>query len=134
MRQDEVPQDRIRSYGGRRKLLYAVDPDGGYVAVKSSGWEAEALATSSALDEIERLRADAWRRATAGRTSPLEYYMVFRRMDVALLAQATGLLRWRVRRHFRPEVYRRLSDRLLARYAEALGLDAATLRTLVEHP
>jgi hypothetical protein len=132
--EDDVPQDGIPTYGGRRKLFYAVDRDGRYVAVRSSGWEVEAVATGSALDTIERLRRDAWERARAGRTSPLEYYMHCRRMDVALLSQATGFGRWRIRRHFRPEVHARLADRVLARYAEALGIAPATLKVLVENP
>jgi hypothetical protein len=132
--ENEVPQDGIPTYGGRRKLFYAVDKDGGYVTVRSSGWEAEAVATGSALDEIERLRRDAWRRAASGATSPLEYYMRYRRMDLALLAKATGFSRWRIRRHFRPTVHARLTDRVLARYSDALGIDAATLKILAEDP
>jgi hypothetical protein len=131
---DEVPQDASPSYGGRRKLLYAVDRNGAYVAVRSSGWEAEAIATGAALDAIESRRRDAWRRARAGATSPLEYYMNYRRMDLALLAQTTGFSRWRIRRHFRPAVHARLSDRVMARYSEALGIDVAALRVLVESP
>jgi hypothetical protein len=134
MNEDEVPQDGISTYAGHRKLFYAVDRDGAYVAVSSSGWDAEAIATSSALDEIERLKRDAWQRAVAGTTSPLEYYMRCRRMDLTLLAQTTGLSRWRIRRHFRPEVYARVKDGLLVRYGEALGIDPATLKILVEQP
>lgn len=130
MNEDEVPQDRIAAYGGRRKLMYALDRNGAYVAVPSSGWEVEAAATGSELAEIERMASDAWARASEGATSPLEYYMRVRRMDVALLASASGLSRWRVRRHFRTEIYRRLPDRVLARYADALGIDVATLRGL----
>jgi hypothetical protein len=80
--------------------------DGAYVTVRSSGWEPEAIATQSALDEIERQKMDAWHRARAGTTSPLEYYMYCRRMDLALLAQTTGFSRWRIRRHFKPAVHR----------------------------
>ncbi len=134
MDKNEVPQDGIPSYGGRRKLFYAVDREGEYVSVQSSGWEAEAAATGSALDELERQRLDAWRRARCGSTSPLEYYMVCRRMDLALLSKTSGFARWRIRRHFRPAVYARLSDRALARYSEALGIDAATLTKLPERP
>jgi len=132
--EDEVPQDGIPTYGGHRKLFYAVNREGGTVAVPSSGWEAEAIATGSALDALDRLRGEAWERALAGTTSPLEYYMHYRRMDLALLSQTTGLARWRIRRHFRPTVHARLGDRMLARYADALSIDAATLRRLVEHP
>jgi len=131
---NDVPQDGIPTYGGRRKLFYAVAKDGAYVAVPSSGWEAEAIATGSALDEIERQKIDAWRRARSGATSPLEYYMHCRRMDLALLARTTGFSRWRIRRHFRAGVHARLSLRVLARYSEALGIDVATLRILEERP
>ena len=134
MNRDEVPQDELSAYGGRRKLVYAVDRDGTYVAVRSSGWDVEGIATRAALDEIERLTADAWRRAGCGATSPLEYYMRYRRMDLSLLAKATGYSRWRIRRHFRPDVHARLKDRALARYSDALGIDAATLKILVERP
>ena len=134
MDEADVPQDGIPTYGGRRKLFYAVDGDGDYVTVRSSGWEAEAIATASALDEIERLKRDAWRRAGAGTTSPLEYYMYCRRMDLALLAQTTGFSRWRIRRHFKPKVYARVNDAVLSRYGEALGIEVATLRRLVEMP
>lgn len=131
---DEVPQDGIGTYGGRRKLFYAVNADGDYVAVRSSGWEAEAVATGAALDALTVLRQDAWQRAQAKATSPLEYYMHWRRMDLALLAQTTGLSRWRIKRHFRPEIHAKLSERILSRYGDALGLPTATLRVLVENP
>lgn len=134
MNEDEVPQDGIPTYGGRRKLFYAVDRHGAYVAVSSSGWDAEAIATGFALDEIERLKRDAWQRAIAGTTSPLEYYMHCRRMDLALLSQTTGFSRWRIRRHFRPAVYARVKNGVLDRYSEALGIDAATLKILVAQP
>jgi hypothetical protein len=131
---DEVPQDAGSTYGGGRKLLYAVDERGAYVAVRSSGWDVETIATEAALEEIHALMRDAWSRARAGTTSPLEYHMRARRMDVALLSQTTGLARWRIRRHFRPDVHARLSDRLLARYSDALGLSPAELRTLPDRP
>jgi hypothetical protein len=49
------------------------------------------------------------------------------RMDVPLLAQVTGLWQWRIRRHFRPALFARLSPSLLARYADAMGLTVAQL-------
>lgn len=135
MRTDRVPQDReTTTYGGGRKLLYAVDPDGRYVGVQSSGWEVEATATRSALEEIGRQRDEAWERASRGESSPLEYYMNYRRMDLSLLAQTSGFWQWRIRRHFRPAVYARLSDRVMTRYAEVLGIEVSALRALTREP
>ena len=53
--------------------------------------------------------------------------MYHARMDVALLSQTTGVWRWRIRRHFRPQVFARLSTALRQRYADALGLSLEAL-------
>ena len=95
--------------------------------VASRGWEVEEIVTRQALDDLERRAQEARARALAGTTSPLEYHMYRARMDVALLSQTTGLWRWRIRRHFRPDVFAHLSPQLRQRYAEALGVPAETL-------
>ena len=130
MRTDEVPQDDNAALGGHRKAMYAVGPDGRYTLVPSKGWEVEETVTLQAVEAFQRLAEDARRRVEAGRTSPLEFHMYDRRMDLALLGQTTGLWRWRIRRHFRPEIFARLKPALLARYADALGLSVDTLRRL----
>ena len=127
MRERDVPQEAVATLGGRRKAVYAVGDDGRLRLTASSGWEAEDAALRQALDDLSRRAEDARRRALEGATSPLEYHMYRARMDVALLAQATGLWRWRVRRHFRPEVFERLPARLRGRYAEALGITVEAL-------
>ncbi len=125
-----MPQDLSPTYGGQRKLFYAVDERGDYGGVHSDGWEVETAATQAAIDAVNRLRDDAWARARHGETSPLEFHMYRRRMDLALLAQTSGVWQWRIRRHFDPRRFARLSPRLLARYAEALGLTLAELQSL----
>lgn len=130
MRAREVPQDSRPEYGGERRALYAVDDAGRYTTVPSAGWRADEIVNQQAVEEYRRLAAEALARARAGATSPLEFHMYDRRMEVESLAQATGLWRWRVRRHLKPAAFARLSQALLARYAEALGVDADTLRRL----
>lgn len=132
MKKDEVPQDDASTFPGQHKLLYAVDDDGQYVGVHSAGWEVESAATRAAIAEINRVRAEAWERASRGETSPLEVHMYDCRMDLDLLAQATGLYRWRVRRHFRPKVFAKLSASMLMRYSDALGLSPSELQRLPE--
>jgi hypothetical protein len=134
MEKEAVPQDASPTYGGLRKLLYAVDAQGQYTGVQSSGWEAESFSTELAVSELNRQRDDAWQRAHDGNASALEYHMYRRRMDVDTLATVSGIWRWRVRRHFKPQVYAKLSDKLLARYAEAMGVSVAALKTLPDEP
>jgi len=122
MRERDVPQEGNASLGGHRKAVYAVAEDGKLRLVPSRGWEVEEIVTRQAVEDLERRARAARARVLAGETSPLEYHMYRARMDLALLSQATGLWRWRVRRHFRPQVFKRLPPALRQRYAEALGI------------
>jgi len=127
MRERDVPQEGNAVLEGHRKAVYAVGDDGKLRIVASRGWEVEETVTRQAVEHLERCAQEARRRVLAGQSSPLEYHMYRARMDVALLAQAAGLWRWRVRRHFRPEVFARLPQHLRQRYAAALGLEAVAL-------
>jgi len=130
MKADEVPQDPSKTHAGIRKLLYAVDERGEYGGVKSAGWDVENYVTLAAVDELNRQCEDALARARAGETSPLEYHMYHRRMDLATLSATTGIWAWRVKRHFKPSVFARLNERMLARYAFAMGVASDELRQL----
>ena len=135
MKKNEVPQDlENNSYGGERKLIYALDDSGDFVGVKSSGWAVESEATHMALNVIHQQCEDSWQRAVRGETSALEYFMSYRRMDLALLSQVTGLFKWRIRRHFHPDIYQHLSEKLMRRYAQALEFEIDYLKTLPEKP
>jgi len=134
MDKESVPQDNSPTYAGLRKMLYAVDEHGKYTGVPSTGWEVEAFATQTAVSELDRLRHDAWQRARDGKTSALEFHMYRNRMEPDTLAATTGIWRWRVRRHFDPKRFAKLSDRVLARYAEAMGIDVAELRIVPSQP
>lgn len=129
MRVDEVPQD---DNSALRKAMYALDRQGRYTTVESSGWHAETTVTQVAIADFERASVAAHERCLAGVSAALEYHMYARRMDVATLADATGTARWRVRRHLRPRVFARLPNHLLARYAEALQMPVAALQRLPE--
>jgi hypothetical protein len=55
-----------------------------------------------------------------------------RRMDMDTLAAATGYSRGRIRKHLKPAVFAKLSDKDLLPYARALGLEVGALRRLPE--
>ncbi len=133
MKLDEVPQDHSSTYGGHSKLVYAVDADGHYQGLQSDGWEPEAFATQLAVEELEGLEAEAHAAWQRGELSALKFLMYRYRLDEPALAQITGLWQWRIRRHFRPAVYKGLSPAILARYADAFGLPLADLAHF-QHP
>jgi hypothetical protein len=132
MKIDHVPQDDIVTYAGMEKVIYATDEDGHYGVVASTGWSIEEEVTRQALLELERLTDEAYDEVTQEKASPLYYHMYAQRMDIQILSQVTGLFQWRIRRHFKPEVFAKLNDRLLEQYSDVLGLTAEELKNLPE--
>lgn len=127
-----MPQEGNATLGGHRKLMYARGADGRMKTVTSRGWDVEELVTRQAVDEFDRLATHAWREAESGIASPLRYHMYRARMDDSLLAQATGLWRWQVRRHLRLARVDQLRPSVQQRYARALGLSVSALQALPE--
>ncbi len=126
----EVPQEGNRTLGHHRKALYAKDANGRLVLVASRGSELDEIVTLQAVERLNAFAEAARLRCQAGQTAPLEVWMWTRRMDPPLLSQVTGIWQWRIRRHFRPHIFARLSPALLQRYAQALGLRSEQLQQM----
>jgi len=124
---NDVPQEGNATLAGLRKAVYARGADNRIVTVASAGWEVEEIVTQQAADIFSAYTMAARTRVLKGESSPLEYWMYARRMDLATFAQSSGIGRWRIRRHFRPAVFAHLSPQLLDRYADALGISRQSL-------
>ena len=127
---NEVPQEGNRTMGGHRRAMYARGKDGRIVIVPSRGGEVDETVTLQALDRIKELTEEARARVLAGKSSPLEYWMYAQRLDLPQLSQVTGLWQWRIRRHFRPDIFSRLSTEILENYAWVMGITVEQLRRL----
>jgi hypothetical protein len=127
VRVEQVPQDQS-ILDGHQRACYAQDASGRYVVATSRGWQVEAIANAQAHSEIEANIARVLAELRAGRASPLAWHMARFHMQPALLAAHAGFWTWRVRRHLRAGVFRRLPERVLQRYADVFGIDVETLR------
>lgn len=130
MKTSDVPQDNTEGLSGCRKGIYALDESGRYTLTTSSGWEAEEIVLQQAVSEFSQKTQEALQRAQQKVSSPLEFHMFNRRMDIALLAQSTGFMKWQVKRHLAYKHFSKLSTKKLQRYSEALGLSIDELQTL----
>lgn len=129
MKKEEVPQDKSNLESAHfRELCYAVDEDGEYTTTNSTGWEPKTIALDNAIKALEERADDARRRVRAGTTSPVEFYMELRRMDPGILASYMGCWSWRIRRHFKPAIFKRLPEKTLRRYAEVFEIPLDDLR------
>ncbi len=130
MKKEDVPQDNSRTYSGHKKVIYATNAEGAYEKVESSGWESEEFVTLMAVNDLKQYALDAYQRVAAGKSAPLEYHMYSKRLDVVGLAQATGFFKWQIRRHLKPTIFLKLSNKKLQNYADALGLTRSELTRL----
>lgn len=127
MKIHDVPQDRGMISDERREICYAVDEDGRYVLAQSAGWEVKNIANDQAWDIIRKQVADTLEKIEAGKLSPLAFHMVKNQMNIGLLAKYVRINRWRVKRHLKPEVFKRLKPSVLKKYAEVFDIGVEQL-------
>ncbi|GGH38550.1 hypothetical protein IA57_04610 [Mangrovimonas yunxiaonensis] len=134
MKKEDVPQDESNIKAANYKeLCYAVDEDGNYTTVNSTGWTPKAIALNNAIENINERVEEAKTRVLNNQTSPIEYYMEFHKMDVGILASYVGLWKWRVKRHFKPRVFNKLSKKTLQKYADVFNVSIAQLKDISLH-
>ena len=123
----DIPQDDSESYHGHLKVIYGTR-DGRYEAGTSSGWQDEAYATEMAVAELDEQTRAAREAVARGEYSPLYYHMFRFRHDESGLAMAAGVWKWQLRRHLRPEIFAKLPDKTLQKYADALQISIDELK------
>jgi len=131
MKKDEVPQDRSSLETAKfKELCYAIDKDGNYTTAKSTGWSPKTIALDNAIRDINERVEKAKQRVFANETSPIEYYMELHKMDLSILASYVGLWGWRVKRHFKPSVFKKLSNKILKKYAVVFEISVSELQQI----
>ncbi len=128
MLENEVPQEGNKTLGGVKKAMYATSEVGEYKIVESEGWSAEEIATTVAVDEFNSLKDEALTRLKRGEASPIEYLMYKNRMDLPTLSSIVKIFGWRVKRHFRADIFAKLDDKLLLKYANAFDISLEELK------
>lgn len=124
---NDIPQDNSKIFRGQRKVVYATK-DGNYQT-----------ATTNEVGKTE----ESGDRTSGGRTQPTDcqlhrcqtwwkvtaLFLLYVLLSFRLhLAQATGFWQWQIKRHFKPSVFAKLSNKVLGIYAEAFGVSILELQ------
>ena len=125
----DIPQDNSKIFRGQKKIIYATR-NGNYESGTTSGWDDEEFATQQAVEELNQQTEQALQAVKNGEKSPLYYLMYKYRFDEQSLAQATGFWQWQIRRHCKPEVWVKLSEKKLENYAGVFGVDIKELKNV----
>ena len=131
MKKNDVPQDKSSlEKNSQKEICYAVNDEGEYTTIKSSGWNPKTIALDNALQEINERIANAKTRVLNGETSPIEYYMECHKMDIGILASYVGKFKWQVKRHFNVKKFNRLSEKTLQKYADVFEISIDELKDI----
>jgi hypothetical protein len=119
MEKNKVPQNKNNLHQGNYKtVVYAVDDNGEYVKVKSSGWEPEDIAHEHAWEQTNKRIEATRQRVLKGEVSPLAFFMEKTIMTPRRLAGMANLPVRKVKKHLKPKGFKKLSEEQLKNYAE----------------
>lgn len=123
----EIPHEKNETLEGMQKVMYAQNEQGNFERY-TYGSSVEEFATQVAVEEYELLKKECLERIKSGEDSPIAFYMYENRMDLPTLASAVGMFQFRVKRHLKMSVFKRMSDALLKRYADAFSISLSALK------
>jgi hypothetical protein len=133
MKKEDVPQD-LSSLGRiTKEVCYATDNSGKYVTELSKGWDIKITALDAAWQDIEGRIATAREKVLNRKASPLLFFMERELMDIGILADYTGFWKWQIKRHLKPGVFKKLSDKKLQRYAEVFNVSVDDFKNMNVH-
>lgn len=133
MKKDETPQDNSALDKFTREVVYAVDTEGNYTTVLSTGWDVKSAALGAAWDDIAGRIQNAKEKVLAGEVSPLLFFMEYRLMDLSMLSAYTGFWKWQIKRHLRANIFSHLSEAKLLKYATAFNVTLEDLASMTIH-
>jgi len=133
MKKEDVPQD-LSSLGKiTMEVCYALDNSGKYVTELSKGWDIKITALDTAWKDIEGRIANAREKVLNREASPILFFMERGLMDIGILADYTGFWKWQIKRHLKPGVFKKLSDKKLQRYAEVFNVSIDDFKNMNVH-
>lgn len=133
MKKKDLPQDKSKLDDVTRELCYAQDEEGNYTTDLSKGWEVKAKALDVAWQDIKERTDEARARVERGEASPILFFMELRLMDLPILAAYTGFWQWTIKRHLKPRIFKKLSDKKLQKYADAFDVSVEDLKQMRIH-
>ena len=129
MKKNQLPQDKSVLELFTREVCYVQNDDCKYETGLSIGWEPKKIALDKAWQEIEDRILAAKGKVISGEASPILYFMELRLMDLKVLSGYSGYWQWQIKRHMKPKIFNRLSEKKLLRYAKAFDITVDELKT-----
>ena len=129
MIKEETPQDPSGLDKFTKEVCYVIDDKGNYTTELSRGWDIKSSALEVTWEDIGNKTVGALQKVKSGEASPVLYYMQLRLMDFEIMSAYTGFWQWKIKRHLKPEVFKKLSDKKLLKYASLFEVSLEELKS-----
>jgi hypothetical protein len=130
MEQETNPVYKDERFGQYREMLYSYGPDGKFEKNVGFHGAPDRVILQQAWDLFNDRIEEARQKVLAGKASPIVYYMEKILADPLNLSMMAGISLWRVKWHFKPRVFNRLSEKTLKKYAEAFNITVDQLKNV----
>jgi len=128
MKKEDIPQDKSALDNFTRELYYVKNKHNKYETGLSTGWDIKKEALDNAWDEVNLRIEDAKKAVKEGRKSPIYYFMELNLMTISILSGYTGFRKFSVKRHIKPNIFNKLSDKKLSIYASNFNISIDELK------
>ncbi|WP_312767240.1 hypothetical protein [Epilithonimonas sp.] len=129
MKKQDIPQDESSMQSANMtEMLYVTDENNNYTTAQSIGWEAKKAALDESMELIYERIEEARQNVANNLVSPIIYFMELNKMDLQVLAAYVDKWQWTVKRHAKPNIFKKLSDSTLKKYADAFGISVDELK------
>lgn len=127
MENNKNPGFKNQDFGQSKELFYYYQEGGVYDKKVGFHPESDAIILQQAWDLFHERIEEARKKVLSGETSPVVYYMEKNLLDPLNLSMMAGIGIWRVKRHFKPRVFKRLNEKTLKKYATAFNISVEQL-------
>ncbi|OCK52139.1 hypothetical protein BA768_13485 [Chryseobacterium sp. CBo1] len=129
MKKQDLPQDESNLQSANMtEVLYVTDENDNYTTANSIGWDAKKAALEESMELINERIEEARQNVANKIVSPIIYFMELNKMDLQVLAAYVDKWQWTVKRHAKPNIFKKLSDSTLKKYADAFGISVDELK------
>ena len=115
--QDKETGDNELIYNYNREVFYHFDKEKGYTQEVDYQNPGNQVIIKQSWDAAEERLEQVRQLVVIGKASPVAYYMEKILMEVPMLAAYMEMPKWRVKRHMKSRVFKKLKPEILAKYA-----------------
>ncbi len=123
MKINQVPQDKNDLSEGVCEIQYAIDENGNYTQVLSTGWKPKIDVLSNEWDEIYQKINKAKQLVLQNKKSPIYFFMIKNIMDVTILSGYMNLSRLKIKQHLKATKFKKIPVEILKKYADVFRLN-----------